>query len=113
MFEQIVRVLEFINNWSNLGLIIVGTFALVVYILQKRDQIKTAATLLKSQIDDIERIVKDLRNYDRLENATIYNLPVILPANYWEEYRRYRWLQYFKRILPAGRTIRKIQSRHL
>lgn len=87
MFEQIVKVLEFINNWSNLGLIIVGTFALVVYILQKRDQIKTAATLLKSQIDEIERIVKDLRKYDRLENATIYNLPVILPANYWEEYR--------------------------
>ena len=59
MFEQIVKGLEFINDWSNLGLIIVGTFALVVYILQKRDQIKTAATLLKSQIDEIERIVKD------------------------------------------------------
>lgn len=83
MAEQIKQIL--LDNWSNLGLIIVGTFALVVYKLQKQDRIKSTATLLKGQIDLIEDIVKEIKSYDIINNIIVYKMRVILPKSYWEE----------------------------
>lgn len=85
MVEQIKQIL--LDNWSDLGLIAVGTVALIVYKLQKRDQMKSAATLLKSQIDLIEDVVKELKSFDEVNNRRVYQTRVILSKNYWEESR--------------------------
>lgn len=89
MMEIISRFFDwlkcFLMQWSDLLLILVGASALVIYILQRRNQIKSAATLLKSQIDTIEAIVKEFKNKEILTYDEIYKSKIILSKNYWEE----------------------------
>ena len=85
MIETIIKIFCFIKDWSELFMIAVGASALVIYILQRRNQIKSAATLLKSQIDSIETIVKEFKSKEILTYDEIYKSKVILSKNYWEE----------------------------
>ncbi len=75
------------ENWLNVLLVIVGLSAFGVYFAQKRDQRKSAATLLKSQIDAIEKSVAILRNDHDLGNISVYQLNVLINENMWEKYR--------------------------
>lgn len=75
------------NNWLNMLLVIVGTFALIVYILQKIDERRTAATLIKEQIDLIEDRVYILRDNPQLDNIPVYYSKIILQENLWEKYK--------------------------
>lgn len=76
---------EFIlNNWSDLLLAIVGLSAFAVYIWQRKDQRGAAATLVKGQIDTIERNVSTLKNDPNLGNISIYRSKNILIGNHWE-----------------------------
>ena len=75
------------ENWLNVLLVIVGLSAFGVYFAQKRDQRKSAATLLKSQIDAIEKSVAILRNDHDLGNISVYQLNVLINENMWENYR--------------------------
>ena len=75
------------ENWLNILLVIVGLSAFGVYFAQKRDQRKSAATLLKSQIDAIEKSVAILRNDHDLGNISVYQLNVLINENMWEKYR--------------------------
>lgn len=85
MLEVLSCFFEFINYWSDVFLIAVGLSALIVYKIQKRDQKRAAASLLKSQIDSIEGIVKELKGEEQLSNVIVYKTPVIISRNYWEE----------------------------
>lgn len=75
------------NNWLDLFLVIVGTFALVVYFLQKRDERRTAATLIKEQIDLIEDRVNGLKDSPEYNNIVVYYSKIILQENLWEKYK--------------------------
>lgn len=75
------------NNWLDMLLVIVGTFALIVYILQKIDERRTAATLIKEQIDLIEDRVNALRDNPDLDNIDVYYSKIILQENLWEKYK--------------------------
>lgn len=85
MLETVKDIFTFIRCWSDVFLIAVGFIALVVYAMQKRDQKRAAATMLKSQIDSIEDIVKELKNKEAMTNVVVYRTPVIISRNYWEE----------------------------
>ena len=74
-----------LNNWSDLLLSIVGLSAVFVYIWQKRDQRSAAATLVKEQIDTIERNVLALKNDPNLGNNSVYCSKSILIENHWEQ----------------------------
>lgn len=77
--------LEFLsNNWSDLLLAAVGLSALIVYIWQRNDQRSVAATLVKEQIDTIERNVSILKNDANLGSISIYHSKCILIENHWE-----------------------------
>ena len=72
------------NNLTDLLLIVVGLSAVAVYIWQKKDQRCAAATLVKEQIDTIERNVFILKNDANLGNISVYRSKSILIENHWE-----------------------------
>ena len=76
---------EIISLIINTLIMVAGFSAIIIYKVQKRDKIKTAATILISQIDAIESIIKDLRSTNPLTNEIIYKSKVILDRNYWSE----------------------------
>lgn len=76
---------EIISLIINTLIMVAGISAIIIYKVQKRDKIKTAATILISQIDAIESIIKDLRSTNPLTNEIIYKSKVILDRNYWSE----------------------------
>ena len=63
---------EIISLIINTLIMVAGFSAIIIYKVQKRDKIKTAATILISQIDAIESIIKDLRSTNPLTNEIIY-----------------------------------------
>lgn len=68
------------------GLIAIAGFsAIFIYKAQKRDKIKTAATIVISQIDFIENVIKDLRSNNVLTNEIVYRSRPILDDNAWSQ----------------------------
>lgn len=76
-----------LNYWNDLLVSLVGLTAIVVYKFEKRDRLRTAATLIQGQIDSIEKQVLALKNVQELNNIVIYNSQVILKENLWEQYK--------------------------
>lgn len=80
--------LEFLRyNWSDLLVSIVGLSAFAIYFIQKRDKVRSAATLILGQINSIEECVSELREDHQLGNISIYHSKVILRDNLWEQYK--------------------------
>lgn len=80
------------DNWGNLGLIIVGTFALVIYILQEHKKRIEAASLIVTQIDEIQDAIREMSTFiiDMSINETaFYEMLPIIDENYWNKYRHY------------------------
>lgn len=75
------------ENRLNLLLVLVGLSAFVTYFWQKRDSKRAAATLLKSQIDSVEKSILQLKNDHDLGNQSVYNSGKILSENLWEKYK--------------------------
>ena len=76
-----------VTNWLDLLLAIVGLSAFGVYFWQKRDEKRTAATLLKSQIDSIEKNITVLKEDHQLGNTSVYHSRQIINDNQWEKYK--------------------------
>lgn len=76
-----------LNNWVNLLLVLVGLSAFGVYFWQKNDEKRTAATLVKGQIDVIEERVGILKNDHQLGSVAVYHSRTILQENLWEKYK--------------------------
>lgn len=85
--------LEFLkNNLVDLLLIVVGTFALVVYILQERKKVSEAASLIKLQIDDIQEGILEIGSYivnGQLNETAFYESQLLFTENYWNKYKHY------------------------
>lgn len=75
-----------INNWINLALVVVGASAFITYLLQNRNEKKSAATKVLLQIDQIEKTVMALKSKRQIDNIAVYKTPVILEHSSWEEY---------------------------
>lgn len=76
-----------LENLINIFLVIVGLSAFGVYFWQKHDDKRTAATLLKSQINSIEKNISVLKEDHRLGNTSVYHAKKILNDNSWEKYK--------------------------
>ena len=80
--------LEFILcNWLDLLLTLVGLSAFAVYYIEKHDKMRTAATLIINQIDEIDEQISALKHEPQLNGNVIYNVKTILDQNAWEEYK--------------------------
>ncbi|MCH5193046.1 MAG: hypothetical protein J1F11_03725 [Oscillospiraceae bacterium] len=80
------------NNWVNLLLILVGTFALVTYILQERKKRIEAASLIITQIDEIQDSIREMSTFivnGILNETAFYEMLPIMDENYWNKYRHY------------------------
>lgn len=75
------------GNWLDILLVLVGFSAFITYFWQKKDSKRAAATLLKSQIDAIEKAILALKNDHQLGNQSIYNSGKIMNENLWEKYK--------------------------
>lgn len=82
------EILTFLQgNWLDILLVFVGLSAFITYFWQKRDSKRAAATLLKSQIDAIEKAVVSLKGDHQLGNLSVYNSVKIMNENLWEKYK--------------------------
>lgn len=80
------------ENWANILLIIVGSFALATYILQERKKQIDAASLIVLQIDEFQERLREISTYivDSQLNATAFyeSLP-LMDTDYWNKYKHY------------------------
>lgn len=87
MMDMVLYVMGILKEWSDLLLIAVGLSAFGVYYWQKRDEKRSAATLIKGQIDLIEERIYALKSDHQLGNISIYHSKAILQENLWEKYK--------------------------
>ena len=88
-------------EWINVGLqalIAGGAFvALFVYLIQKHAELRTAATLIVEQIDQISETVQQLKKPEYSGNLGIFKQPLILSENLWDKYK----VLFIKSMRPA------------
>ncbi len=78
--------LNFIKqNWLDIIIALVGLSAVVIYLWQKYDSRKIAATLILGQIDSIEKNVYGLKSNHQLNHVIVFNTPSIIRENLWEQ----------------------------
>ena len=86
-------VLKFLSaNWVNILLIVVGTFALLIYVLQERRKVTEAASLVILQIDELQDRIKEIQSFivDRQLNETaFYESQILFGEDYWNRYKHY------------------------
>ena len=87
MLGIIHTVFTFFRDWADVFLIFAGLSAMIVYICQKRDKKRSAATLILGQIDSIEEKIGILKNDRQLDNVMVYRSKTIISENTWEKYK--------------------------
>lgn len=75
------------NNLLDCLLVVGGFSALFLYGWQQRERKRTAATLLKSQIDSIEKNVMALKEDHQLGDVSVYYSKQIIGENLWDKYK--------------------------
>lgn len=85
--------LEFIkDNWANILLIIVGSFALATYILQERKKKIDAASLIVLQIDEFQERLREISTFivdGQLNETAFYESLPLMDTDYWNKYKHY------------------------
>lgn len=77
----------FAENFMDILLALVGLSAFGVYFWQKHDQTRVAATLVKGEIDSIEKSISVLRDDNQLGDISVYHSKKILGENLWNKYK--------------------------
>ena len=80
------------KNWVNLGLVIVGSFAMVIYGLQEHKKKIEAASLVKIQIDELEERLREISTYiveKEINESAFYESLPLMEENYWNKYKHY------------------------
>ncbi len=80
------------NNWVNLGLVIVGSFAMAIYILQERRKKIEAASLVKMQIDELQDRLREFSTYiveKQINASAFYESLPLMEESYWNKYKHY------------------------
>lgn len=78
------------KNWVNLSLVIVGSFAMIIYKLQECQKLKDAASLIIIQIDDLQERIREIATYindDKLSETAFYESLPLIDRNFWDEYK--------------------------
>lgn len=75
------------ENIFNIALVLVGCAAFVTYIWENHRKMKTAATVVLNQIDEIEEAVKLLKTSKTLNDVVVYKSKQIISKNYWHKYK--------------------------
>lgn len=81
-----------INNIISIFLVIVGSFALLVYYLQERRKKINAASIIVLQIDEIQSRLQEINSYvsnGRINSVAFYESLPLLEENYWNSYKHY------------------------
>lgn len=90
---MITTILTFLSeNWLELGLIIVGSFALIIYKLQERKKISEAASLIVLQIEELQERVREISTFienGKLNDINFYESLPLMNENYWDKYKHY------------------------
>ena len=90
---MLLSILSFLSrNWVNLLLILVGTVALLVYILQERKKETEAASLIVQQIDELQDRLIDIQSYivnGQLNGTGFYESQEVINEDYWNKYKHY------------------------
>ena len=85
--------LEFLrDNWANILLIIVGSFALAIYILQERKKKIDAASLIVLQIDEFQERLREISSFiveGQLNETAFYESLPLMDTDYWNKYKHY------------------------
>lgn len=88
-----MNILRFLSeNWVDILLIIVGTLALVIYILQERRKVTEAASLVVQQIGELQERIKEIQSYivdGQLNETAFYESTILLGEDYWNRYKHY------------------------
>lgn len=82
----------FTENWVNVSLIIVGSFALATYILQERKKKIDAASLIVLQIDEFQERLREISTYiveGQLNETAFYESLPLMDTDYWNKYKHY------------------------
>lgn len=82
-----MSVYEIISLIINILIMIAGFSAITIYKLQQNDKIKTAATLIVTQINFIETNIKLMKDAEQVDEVFLFKLKRILEHNYWSENR--------------------------
>lgn len=80
------------NNWANILLIIVGSFALATYILQERKKKIDAASLIILQIDELQERLREISTFivdGKLNEQAFYESLQLMDTDYWNQYKHY------------------------
>lgn len=81
---HIYDIIELVIN----GLIMVTGFsAIIIYKTKQRYSRKTAATMVVTQIDNIENNLKKLKDSDTIDEILLFKTNQILEHNYWNDSR--------------------------
>ena len=81
-----------VKNWVNMCLVIVGAFALVIYILQERRKKIDAASLIVLQIDEVQEKLREISTFiveGKLNDTAFYESLSLMEENYWSKYKHY------------------------
>lgn len=80
------------KNWVNMCLVFVGSFALVIYLLQERRKKIDAASLIVLQIDEVRDKLREISTYiieGKLNETAFYESLPLMGENYWNKYKHY------------------------
>lgn len=80
------------NNWVNLGLVIVGSFAMIIYLLQEHKKRVEAASLIIMQINELQNRLREFSSYiveGQLNSSAFYESLPLMGENYWNKYKHY------------------------
>lgn len=80
------------ENWVNILLIIVGSFALAIYLLQERNKKIEAASLIVLQIDEFQERLIEISSFivgEQLNETAFYESLPLMDTDYWNKYKHY------------------------
>ena len=82
----------FWSNIINICLVLVGLLAFVVYVLQERRKKIEAASLIVSQIDEMQNSISEISAFSDIGNIdgiSFYESLPIYKEDYWNKYKHY------------------------
>lgn len=81
-----------LENIVNIGLIIVGSFAMIVYLLQEHKKKIEAASLIVIQINELQNRLREFSSYiidGQLNLSAFYESLPLMGESYWNKYKHY------------------------
>ncbi len=81
-----------LENWGDILLIIVGSSALAIYILQERKKKIDAASLIVLQVEEFQERLREISTFivnGQLNETAFYESLPLMETDYWNKYKHY------------------------